>query len=130
MVNACINGQCQFGLSGVFEVIEEVNNNTKPPIPQNHLIRAFCNPQNYAFKTSVDRYVREAAVWWRLSKQLDNGIAFFILKLQSEDLNLTQQQEGSYRVCHGFRLTKRDDYSRVSLDHFWSECHFMRQLGQ
>ena len=35
-----------------------------------------------------------------------------------------------YRVCHGFRLTKRDDYFQVNFDHFWSEHHFLRQLGQ
>ena len=23
-----------------------------------------------------------------------------------------------YRVCHGFRLTKRDDYFQVNFDHF------------
>ena len=35
-----------------------------------------------------------------------------------------------YRVCHGFRLTKWDDYFLVNFDHFWIERHFLRQLGQ
>ena len=34
------------------------------------------------------------------------------------------------RVCHGFRLTKREDYFWVDFDHFWSKCNFLRQLGQ
>ena len=34
------------------------------------------------------------------------------------------------KVCHGFRLTKRDDYFRVNFDHFWINHHFIRQLGQ
>ena len=36
----------------------------------------------------------------------------------------------NYRVCHGFRFTKRDDYFRVTFDHFWSKRHFLRQLEQ
>ena len=28
----------------------------------------------------------------------------------------------TYRECHWFRLTKRDDYFRVTFDHFWSLC--------
>jgi len=35
----------------------------------------------------------------------------------------------SYRVCHGFRLTKRNDYFWVDFDHFWIEHYFWRQLG-
>ena len=35
-----------------------------------------------------------------------------------------------YSVCHAFRLTKQDDYFWVNFDHFWSEHHFLRQLGQ
>ena len=34
-----------------------------------------------------------------------------------------------YRVCHGFRITKQNDYLLVTFDHFWSESHFSRQLG-
>jgi len=30
-----------------------------------------------------------------------------------------------YRVRHIFRLTKRDDYFRVTFDHFWSKRHFL-----
>ena len=33
---------------------------------------------------------------------------------------------GMYRLCHGFRLTKSDDYLWVAFDHFWSEYHFQR----
>jgi len=33
-------------------------------------------------------------------------------------------------VCHGFRLTKRDDYFWVDSDHFWIDQYFWRQLGQ
>ena len=33
-------------------------------------------------------------------------------------------------MCHGFRLRERDDYFWVDFDHFWSEHHFARQLGQ
>ncbi len=29
-----------------------------------------------------------------------------------------------YRVCHGSRLTKQDDYFWVDFDHFWIERHF------
>ena len=29
-----------------------------------------------------------------------------------------------YRVCHGLRLTKRGDYFRVNIDHFWTEPYF------
>ena len=35
-----------------------------------------------------------------------------------------------YRVCHGFRLTKQEDYFRVNFDHFRSKLCFFRQLGQ
>ncbi len=35
-----------------------------------------------------------------------------------------------YRLCHGFRLTKRDDYFWVDFDHFWIKQYFWRQLGQ
>jgi len=31
-----------------------------------------------------------------------------------------------YKVCHGFRLTKRDDYFWVDFDHFWIEHYFLR----
>jgi len=34
------------------------------------------------------------------------------------------------RVCHGFRLTKWDDYFWVDFDHFWIKQYFWRQLGQ
>jgi len=34
------------------------------------------------------------------------------------------------RVCHGFGLMKEDHYFRVTFDHFGSECHFQRQLGE
>ena len=34
-----------------------------------------------------------------------------------------------YRVCHGFRLTKRDDYFWVTFDHFWSKHHFFEAAG-
>ena len=27
-----------------------------------------------------------------------------------------------------FKLTKQDNYFWVTFDHFWSECHFLRQL--
>ncbi len=30
----------------------------------------------------------------------------------------------NYRVCHGFRLLKQDDYFRVNFDHFWINCCF------
>ena len=33
-------------------------------------------------------------------------------------------------MCHGFRLTKQDDYFWVNFDHFWSKYYFLRQLGQ
>ena len=32
-----------------------------------------------------------------------------------------------YRVCHGFGLLKRDDYFKVTFDHFWSKL-FLKQL--
>ena len=32
-------------------------------------------------------------------------------------------------MCHGFRLLKRDDCIWVTLDHFWSKCNFLRQMG-
>jgi len=32
--------------------------------------------------------------------------------------------------CHGFRLTKWDDYFWVDFDHFWIKQYFWRQLGQ
>ena len=32
-------------------------------------------------------------------------------------------------MCHAFRLTKRDDYFRVTLDHFWSEHYFYEGAG-
>jgi len=35
-----------------------------------------------------------------------------------------------YRVCHGFRLTTQVAYFWVDLDPFWSEHHFLMQLGQ
>jgi len=35
----------------------------------------------------------------------------------------------SYRVCHRFRLTNRDDYFRVDFDHFWIECRFLEAAG-
>jgi len=31
---------------------------------------------------------------------------------------------GSYRVCHGFILTKQDDYFSFDFDHFCIEHHF------
>jgi len=37
---------------------------------------------------------------------------------------------GNYRVCHGFRLKKRDDYFSVNFDHFMIEQNFWRQKGQ
>ncbi len=36
----------------------------------------------------------------------------------------------TYIACYGLRLTKRDDYFLVTFDHFWRNCHFMKQLGQ
>jgi hypothetical protein len=36
----------------------------------------------------------------------------------------------SYTVCHGFRLTKRDDHFWIDFDHFKIEQYFWRQLGQ
>ena len=38
--------------------------------------------------------------------------------------------EGGYGLCRGFRFMKRDDYFQVNFDHFGSERHFLRQLGQ
>jgi len=37
---------------------------------------------------------------------------------------------GSFnRVCHGFRLTKCDDWFWVDFDHFWSNCQFFEAAG-
>jgi len=30
----------------------------------------------------------------------------------------------SYRVCHGFRLTKQDYYFQVNFDRFKNKCRF------
>jgi len=35
-----------------------------------------------------------------------------------------------YRVCHGLRLMKQEDYFWVNFDHFWIEHYFWRLLGQ
>ena len=32
-------------------------------------------------------------------------------------------------MCHGFRLTKRDDYFPVNFDHFWIKHHFWGSWG-
>ena len=34
-----------------------------------------------------------------------------------------QFHQSIYKVCHGFRLTTRDDYFQVNFDHFWSKHH-------
>jgi len=56
----------------------------------------------------------------------------FVLRIQLETLYVVDATPccRSYRVCHGFRLTKQDDYSWVHFKHFWNKQHFMRQLGQ
>ena len=44
-----------------------------------------------------------------------------ILSTFGADLEVAQQytsERKSYRVCHGFRLMKQDDYFRVNFDHF------------
>jgi len=38
--------------------------------------------------------------------------------IASNFFEVTSYLAKKYRVCHGFRLTKRDDYFRVDLDHF------------
>jgi len=35
-----------------------------------------------------------------------------------------------YRVCHGFRQTKWDNYFRVSFGHFWNEGNFWGRLKE
>ncbi len=35
-----------------------------------------------------------------------------------------------HKVCHGFRLTKWDDYFQVAFGHFWIERCFLGHLGQ
>jgi len=35
----------------------------------------------------------------------------------------------NYRVCHEFKLTKRDDYFWVVFDHSWSKHHFWGNWG-
>ena len=39
------------------------------------------------------------------------------------------QKHNTYRVCHWFRLRKRDDYFWVIFDHFWSKPHFFEADG-
>jgi hypothetical protein len=36
----------------------------------------------------------------------------------------------SYRVCHGFKLTNRDNYFWVDFDRFYIEPRFLRLLGE
>ena len=44
-------------------------------------------------------------------------------------LSRTDFETTSYRVCHGFRFTTRDDYYWVDLDHFWSKHRFFEAAG-
>ena len=37
--------------------------------------------------------------------------------------------QNSYRVCHRFRLTNRNDYFGVNFDHFWIKQYFWGSLG-
>ncbi len=43
-----------------------------------------------------------------------------ILKINS----ILQKIKRSFRVCHGFRLAKRDDYLKVNFDLFLIHCCF------
>ena len=47
----------------------------------------------------------------------------------TELLNEAESATDIYRVCHGFRLMKRDDYFWVIFNPFWNEGHYLRQLG-
>jgi len=35
----------------------------------------------------------------------------------------------SIKMCHRFRLTKRDDYFQVTFCHFWNKCYFWDSWG-
>jgi len=59
---------------------------------------------------------------------LANSLVFFAALIASSQGK--RQRIKINKVCHGFRLTKRDDYFWVDFDHFWIERYFWRQLGQ
>jgi len=48
----------------------------------------------------------------------------FVLTHRRVSSHVVGKKSVLYRVCHEFRLTKRDDYFRVDYDHFWIEQYF------
>jgi len=44
--------------------------------------------------------------------------------------NTTKKIYLFYRVCHGLRVTKWNDYFRANFDHFWIKHCFLRKLRQ
>ncbi len=40
-----------------------------------------------------------------------------------------EHQLSLYRVCHGFRLTKRNGYLCVNFDHFLNRASFLKAAG-
>jgi len=68
-------------------------------------------------------------VWFRFSLICIFDTLFVVGTNQSQTPTVNKILH-TYRVCHGFRLKKPDNYFRVSFDHFWSNRHLLRQLGQ
>ncbi len=48
-------------------------------------------------------------------------------KRKSKNFRLAFNYQHFYIVCHGYRLTWRDDYFWITFDHFCSKLHFLRQ---
>jgi hypothetical protein len=69
---------------------------------------------------------------WLVATVLDNAALESIV----DSSEITKQREFFnifsilYRVCHRFRLTKRDDYFQVTFDHLWSKQNFLRLLAR
>ncbi len=71
-------------------------------------------------------------VWLpHLEKLIDNKITQLDCK-KTEKFVISKEffYRICYSLCHGFRLTKQDNYFWVDFDHFWIEQYFWSQLGQ
>jgi len=57
------------------------------------------------------------------------SVSFYFFTMDSKIQSKSNKYK-TYRVCQGFRLTKRVAYFWVDFDPFWSMYHFLMQLGQ
>lgn len=96
-------------------------------------IKLFCyyfltflgNENAWAFHNFVARGVLSWSQWqWCCSCRRPDFSSL------STMLSASSRLAKLFHLCQSFRLANRDDYFRVSYDHFRKEHHFLRQLGQ